>query len=107
MRRAAVILMLLSACAAPAPSPSRPMPASGAPPGPTGAAAGASPGVTPGEEAAWELLPDAPFARLEMAVAAHDGRIWLAGGLSPLGEALTEVDVFDPTTPRWCRTASD
>jgi hypothetical protein len=77
------------------------MPASGAPPGPTGAAAGASPGVTPGEEAAWELLPDAPFARLEMAVAAHDGRIWLAGGLSPLGEALTEVDVFDPASGEW------
>jgi hypothetical protein len=45
--------------------------------------------------------PDAPFARLEMAVAAHDGRIWLAGGLSPFGEALGEVDIFDPATGGW------
>jgi hypothetical protein len=36
-----------------------------------------------------------------MAVAAHDGRIWLAGGLSGLGEALIDVDVFDPATGAW------
>ena len=36
-----------------------------------------------------------------MAVAAHDGRIWLAGGLSPFGEALTDVEVFDPATGEW------
>ena len=57
-----------------------------------------------------------------MAVAAHDGRIFLAGGLSPLGDALTDVEIFDPvdwgmdrgtvtadrgsTTRRWCPTAS-
>ena len=29
------------------------------------------------------------------------GRIWLAGGLSPLGEALTDVDIFDPATAEW------
>jgi hypothetical protein len=47
------------------------------------------------------MLEDAPFARLEMAVAAHDGRIWLAGGYSPLGAALTDVEVFDPATGEW------
>jgi len=36
-----------------------------------------------------------------MAVAAHDGRIWLAGGLSPFGEALTDVEIFDPATGEW------
>jgi hypothetical protein len=51
--------------------------------------------------ASWETLDDAPFARLEMATAAHEGRIWLAGGLSPLGEALTDVDVLDPATGAW------
>ena len=51
--------------------------------------------------AAWEREADAPFARLEMAVATHDGRIWLAGGLSPFGEALTDVEVFDPATGEW------
>lgn len=58
----------------------------------------ASPTATSGT---WQLLASAPIARLEMAVAAHDGRIWLAGGLSPLGEALTDVDVFDPATGQW------
>ena len=36
-----------------------------------------------------------------MAVAAHDGRIWLAGGLSLLGEAVSEVEVFDPSSGEW------
>ena len=36
-----------------------------------------------------------------MAVATHGGRIWLAGGLSPFGEALTDVEVFDPATGEW------
>jgi Kelch motif len=52
-------------------------------------------------DSAWERLEDAPFARLEMATSAHGGRIWLAGGLSPFGEALTEVDVLDPATGSW------
>ena len=47
------------------------------------------------------MLEEAPFARLEMAVAAHDGRIWLAGGLSPFGEALTDVEIFDPASGEW------
>jgi Kelch motif len=51
--------------------------------------------------AAWEVLEDAPFARLEMAVTAHQGRIWLAGGLSPLNEALPDVAIFDPATGEW------
>ncbi len=36
-----------------------------------------------------------------MAVAAHDGRIWLAGGLSPLGAALTDVEILDPASGEW------
>jgi non-specific serine/threonine protein kinase len=36
-----------------------------------------------------------------MATAAHDGRIWMAGGLSPLGEAVAEVEIFDPETGEW------
>jgi len=47
------------------------------------------------------VLEDAPFARLEMAVTAHQGRIWLAGGLSPLNEALPDVSIFDPATGEW------
>jgi hypothetical protein len=51
--------------------------------------------------AAWHRQPDAPFARLEMGVAAHDGRIWMAGGLSPFGEALTDVEIYDPANGEW------
>ena len=50
---------------------------------------------------AWQELAPAPLARLEMATAAHDGRIWLAGGLSPLGEAVSEVEIFDPASGEW------
>jgi non-specific serine/threonine protein kinase len=51
--------------------------------------------------AGWERLPTAPIARLEMAVTAHQGRIWLAGGLSALGSALTDVEILDPGTGEW------
>ncbi|HEY6607918.1 MAG TPA: kelch repeat-containing protein [Candidatus Limnocylindria bacterium] len=61
----------------------------------------AGPSTGEGVARAWERLPDAPFARLEMAVTAHEGRIWLAGGLSALGDALIDVDVFDPATGAW------
>lgn len=41
-----------------------------------------------------------------MAVTAHAGRIWLAGGLSPFGEALADVEVFDPATGEWSKGPS-
>ncbi len=104
MHRAVAIALLLAACSEPAaPTPSDPISS----PGPSTESAGArssagSPSAPPSEgAAAWEVLPDAPFARLEMAVAAHRGRIWLAGGLSPLGDALTDVDIFDPASGDW------
>lgn len=68
---------------------------------PSGPAASVEAPETSALPAAWERLDDAPFARLEMAVASHDGRIWLAGGLSALGEALSDVDVLDPATGVW------
>jgi hypothetical protein len=100
MRRALVpLLLLLVACAGPVPSAS-PEPAVNGTiePGPSATFPSAQPSAA---EFAWQVLADAPFARLEMAVAAHDGRIWLAGGLSPLGEALTEVEIFDPASGEW------
>ncbi|HEX7172091.1 MAG TPA: kelch repeat-containing protein [Candidatus Limnocylindria bacterium] len=103
-RRAPLITVavLLVACASPVPDPSPSAPAS------TSANASAAPSAaasaTAGEStasASWEREADAPFARLEMAVAAHGGRFWLAGGLSPFGEALTDVAVLDPSTGEW------
>jgi hypothetical protein len=49
----------------------------------------------------WSEGPEAPFARLEMATAMLDGRIWLAGGLTPDGGVSDALAVFDPATREW------
>lgn len=49
----------------------------------------------------WSKAGDAPFARLEMATAVHDGRFWLAGGFAPDGSASDALAVFDPATGEW------
>jgi hypothetical protein len=36
-----------------------------------------------------------------MAAPSHRGRIWLAGGLEPLGNAVADVDIFDPAAGTW------
>jgi serine/threonine-protein kinase PknK len=51
--------------------------------------------------AGWTPLTDAPFARLEMATAVHDGRIWLAGGFAPDGSVVGHVAILDPATGAW------
>ena len=95
----ALLLVVLAACAqTDPPTPSSVPPGDGSPePG------AASPSAPPGSaaELAWTELAPAPLARLEMATAAHDGRIWMAGGLSPLGEAVSEVEIYDPATGEW------
>src|SRR5688500_3683342 len=96
MLRAVVTLLILTGCSSPAPSATPFEPASGSAE-PQASATESSAAA----DSAWEVLDDAPFARLEMAVAAHGGRVWLAGGLSALGEALTDVEVFDPATGEW------
>lgn len=50
---------------------------------------------------AWETLPDAPFARIEVASAAHGGLVWMAGGLNADGSASDEVWRYDPATGTW------
>lgn len=95
-----LIATLAAACATPAPEDSATPAATASAPEPS-ASASQAPAPSQHPLPAWERLADAPFARLEMAVAAHDGRIWLAGGLSPNGEALTEVAIFDPVSGEW------
>lgn len=92
-----LLAVALAACAGPGPSPSGSAP-SGIATASTPASVAAS---VPQAAATWERLDDAPFARLEMAVTAHGGRIWLAGGLSAFGDAMTEVDIYDPATASW------
>ncbi|HET8776929.1 MAG TPA: kelch repeat-containing protein [Candidatus Limnocylindria bacterium] len=49
----------------------------------------------------WADAGEAPFARLEMATAVHDGQFWLAGGFAPDGSVSDALAVFDPTTGEW------
>jgi len=94
---------LLAACAGPSDpdeSPATEPPTDSAAPTGTRTDAPATQ-APPGGAAEWEALTDAPFARLEMATAVHEGRVWLAGGLAPNGEALAEVSTFDPSDGSW------
>jgi hypothetical protein len=102
-RRAPGVVLAIALAACTTTSPSPPASAQGSEtassrPSDAPATAPASTAAVPAE---WQREADAPFARLEMGVAAHDGRVWLAGGLSPFGEALTDVEIFDPATGEW------
>lgn len=66
-------------------------------------------GIFPGEpgrtaapgEAGWVYGGAAPIALTEVAAAAHDGRIWVAGGLDGQGRAVDRVQIYDPVTDSW------
>jgi hypothetical protein len=76
--------------------PDEPMPSGATNPGPTATAAASEvAGMS------WELLDDAPFERIEVASAAHDGVIWLAGGLNADGSASAETWRYDPAAATW------
>lgn len=56
--------------------------------------------------AGWTMADEAPFARLEMATAVHDGRFWLAGGYTPDGGVVDELWAFDPAAGEWTQGPS-
>ncbi len=66
-------------------------------------------GVFPGEpgrtvgsgEAGWVSVAAAPVALTEVAAAAHDSRIWVAGGLDGEGHAVDHLLVYDPVADGW------
>ena len=71
---------------------------------PSGGVGGPSePTATPGASFAgeWRRVADAPEALTEVAVAAHDGRIWVAGGLDAAEEVVDTVWLFDPQADEW------
>jgi hypothetical protein len=57
--------------------------------------------AAPAPAAAWEPAIDAPVALTEVAGAAHDGRLWIAGGYLADGSASAAVLVYDPTNEEW------
>jgi hypothetical protein len=100
--RLPLLVICLAACQPASPSPAGASPAATASPASTATGGAASmQSAAPAPAAGWEPRSEAPFARLEMAVTAHDGVIWLAGGLDPLGTALTDVAIYDPATDAW------
>ncbi|MFQ6019006.1 MAG: Kelch repeat-containing protein, partial [Kiloniellaceae bacterium] len=65
------------------------------------AAAWARPGLAGG---AWTAAAAMPTARSELAAAALDGRIYVAGGLATFGGTKV-FEVYDPAADRWDRLA--
>jgi non-specific serine/threonine protein kinase len=52
---------------------------------------------------AWTMRAEAPLALTEVAAAAYDGRIWVAGGMDGDGRAVTAVQIYDPALDSWAR----
>jgi N-acetylneuraminic acid mutarotase len=49
----------------------------------------------------WQAIPDPPFQRRALSVAAFDGKVYAIGGMQEEGGPSTRVDVFDPKTQKW------
>ena len=54
----------------------------------------------------WKTLPEPPFQRRALSVAAHDGKIYAIGGMQEEGGPTTQVDVFDPQANKWTQGPS-
>lgn len=52
-------------------------------------------------EAGWEVLPPLPTPRRALAVAAHDGKIFVVGGLLENSDTTRDVLIFDPESQSW------
>ncbi len=51
----------------------------------------------------WEELPTPPFQRRAVSLAAHDGRLYVIGGMQSRGGPTTRVDYYDPQQKKWFR----
>jgi hypothetical protein len=67
--------------------------------------AACTPPARPSSAAAepWKTVAAAPVSLTEVAVTAHGGLLWVAGGLLADGGASDEVLVFDPTSGTWAK----
>ncbi len=52
----------------------------------------------------WQVLPETPTARTEVAVVNHQEKIYLIGGFTPNGIS-DQVEVYDPATKSWSKAA--
>ncbi|QDV82071.1 kelch repeat-containing protein [Stieleria magnilauensis] len=51
--------------------------------------------------ATWHPVATPPFKRRAISVAAHDGKLYVIGGMNSDGKPTTRVDVFDPQEESW------
>ncbi|MDA0836045.1 MAG: hypothetical protein O2955_16470 [Planctomycetota bacterium] len=58
------------------------------------------------EKPEWKPLPEPPFQRRALALAAHEGKIHAIGGMQQEGGPTTRVDIFDPETGEWSQGPS-
>lgn len=91
-----ILTVALAACADAPPASSEP-----AASGTTGGSPTAEPSASFAPAPAWEIVEPAPFERIEMATVAHEGEIWLVGGLNADGSASDETWRFQPTSAEW------
>lgn len=54
-------------------------------------------------DAVWKSVPNPPFQRRALALAAHDGKLFVLGGMAMEGGPSRRVDVFDPKAGKWLR----
>ncbi|MGE0610193.1 MAG: hypothetical protein AB7O62_24085 [Pirellulales bacterium] len=52
------------------------------------------------KQAAWQSI-DVPFRRRALSAAAHDGKLYVIGGMQEDGNTTTTVNVYDPRTKAW------
>jgi N-acetylneuraminic acid mutarotase len=56
-----------------------------------------------GANGKWEKLPEPPFQRRAIAVAAWNNRIWVLGGMDDYREIKRDVFSYDPATKSWAQ----
>lgn len=53
------------------------------------------------EKLQWKPLPKPHFQRRAVSLAAHDGKMYVIGGMHPKGGPTTKVAVYDPKSEQW------
>jgi len=53
------------------------------------------------EKASWEPIANPPFQRRAISVAAHDGKLFVIGGMQKKKGPTTKTGVYDPATDQW------
>ncbi len=61
--------------------------------------------IAAGDRGTWKKLPEPPFQRRALAVAAWNNRLWVLGGMDEYADIKRDVYSFDPQTNSWAKAA--